>query len=56
MLYRIEMMKRAGLLVRELRHRRAVTQRQLAARMGTTQSAIAALERPGSNPTTRTVA
>jgi transcriptional regulator with XRE-family HTH domain len=49
-------MKSAGLLVRELRHRRAVTQRQLAARMGTTQSAIAALERPGSNPTTQTVA
>jgi transcriptional regulator with XRE-family HTH domain len=46
----------AGKLIRLRRREAGVTQRQLAARMGTTQSAIAALERPGSNPTVRTVA
>jgi transcriptional regulator with XRE-family HTH domain len=46
----------AGRLVRARRHEAGVTQRQLAARMGTTQSAVAALERPGSNPTLRTLA
>jgi transcriptional regulator with XRE-family HTH domain len=43
-------------LVRRERREQGVTQAQLASRMGTTQSAIAALERPGSNPTWRTVA
>jgi transcriptional regulator with XRE-family HTH domain len=46
----------AGELLRAQRRKTGVTQRQLAARMGTTQSAIAALERPTSNPTVRTVA
>ena len=44
------------MLVRSLRHATGITQRQLASRMGTTQSAVAALERPDSNPTLRTVA
>jgi transcriptional regulator with XRE-family HTH domain len=43
-------------MIRELRRHRGVTQRQLATRVGTSQSAIAALERPDSNPTMRTVA
>lgn len=42
-------------LIRSLRAERGVTQRRLASRLGTTQSAIAALERGGSNPTMRTV-
>jgi transcriptional regulator with XRE-family HTH domain len=42
-------------LIRAKRQEAALTQRELAARMGTTQSAIAALERPDSNPTIRTV-
>jgi transcriptional regulator with XRE-family HTH domain len=45
----------AASLIRGLRREANVTQSQLARRMGTTQSAIAALERPGSNPTVRTV-
>jgi transcriptional regulator with XRE-family HTH domain len=49
-------MKLAGPLVRSLRHEAAITQSQLASRMGTTQSAVAALERADSNPTLRTVA
>lgn len=43
-------------LLREERVRAGVTQRQLARRMGTTQPAIAALERAGANVTMRTVA
>jgi transcriptional regulator with XRE-family HTH domain len=43
------------MLIKQLRAAHGVTQRQLASRMGTTQSAIAALERHGSNPTTRTL-
>lgn len=46
----------AGSLVRSLRREAGVTQRQLASRMGTTQSAVAALERRDSNPTVNTVA
>jgi transcriptional regulator with XRE-family HTH domain len=42
-------------LVRGLRQEAGLTQRQLAGRMGTTQSSIAALERTGSNPTVATV-
>jgi transcriptional regulator with XRE-family HTH domain len=49
-------MKLAGPLVRSLRHEAGITQIQLASRMGTTQSAVAALERADSNPTLRTVA
>jgi transcriptional regulator with XRE-family HTH domain len=45
-----------GRLIRALRHEAGITQQQLAGRMGTTQSAIAALERGDSNPTIRTVA
>jgi transcriptional regulator with XRE-family HTH domain len=56
MLYRMMTMTRPGPMVRDLRLGRGVTQKQLAARMGTTQSAIAALERATSNPTTQTVA
>jgi transcriptional regulator with XRE-family HTH domain len=52
----VKAIKQAGPLVRSLRHEAGVTQRHLAARMGTTQSAVAALERPDSNPTLRTVA
>ena len=55
-LYRVNTMKKAaGPLVRSLRHAAGITQRQLALRMGTTQSAVAALERPDSNPTLRTL-
>lgn len=43
-------------LLREERLRAGVTQSQLAHRMGTTQPAIAALERAGANATMRTVA
>ena len=45
-----------GPLISSLRKQAGLTQRQLAGRMGTTQSAIAALEREDSNPTWRTVA
>jgi transcriptional regulator with XRE-family HTH domain len=41
--------------VRNARRRAGLTQTQLAARLGTTQSAIARLETPGSNPTIATV-
>lgn len=37
-------------LIREARQAAGLTQAQLAARMGTTQSAVARLEAPGSNP------
>lgn len=43
-------------LLRAERMRAGITQRQLALRMGTTQPAVAALERRGSNVTMRTVA
>jgi transcriptional regulator with XRE-family HTH domain len=52
----MEAIQRAGELIRIKRRESGVTQRQLAARMGTTQSAVAALERADSNPTVRTVA
>jgi transcriptional regulator with XRE-family HTH domain len=45
-----------GALIRGLRHEAELTQRELAKRMGTTQSAVATLERADSNPTVRTVA
>jgi XRE family transcriptional regulator, fatty acid utilization regulator len=55
MLYRMEAVEPAGTLIRRLRRQSNVTQAQLARRMGTTQSAIAVLERPTSNPTVHTV-
>ena len=45
-----------AVVLRGERVRAGVTQRQLAQRMGTTQSAVAALERRGANVTMRTVA
>ena len=44
-----------SLLLREARARSGITQKQLAARMGTSQSAIAALERADANPTIATL-
>lgn len=41
----------APALVREARRSAGLTQAQLATRLGTTQGAVAQLERPGSNPT-----
>jgi transcriptional regulator with XRE-family HTH domain len=46
----------AGPLIRSLRHEAGLTQQQLAGRMGTTQSAVATLEKASSNPTLRTLA
>ncbi len=40
----------AGQLIRRSRQKAGLTQAELATRMGTTQSAVARLERPGSNP------
>jgi transcriptional regulator with XRE-family HTH domain len=45
----------AASLVRQARTRAGLTQAKLAALMGTTQSAVARLERPGSNPTVATL-
>ena len=42
-------------LIREARRRAGLTQAQLAARLGTTQAAVARLERPGANPTLATL-
>jgi transcriptional regulator with XRE-family HTH domain len=47
---------RGGDLVREARRRSRLTQRQLAERVGTTQSAIARLERGATEPTFERVA
>jgi transcriptional regulator with XRE-family HTH domain len=40
----------AGTLIRRSRLKAGLTQAELAKRMGTTQSAVARVERPGSNP------
>lgn len=48
-------MKVPGLLIRDIRRRAGVTQVQLARRLGTTQPAVAKLERDDSNPTVRTL-
>src|SRR4051794_3154016 len=42
-------------LVREARHGAGLTQAELAERLGLSQAAIARLERPGANPTLRTL-
>jgi transcriptional regulator with XRE-family HTH domain len=42
-------------LVREARRRAGLTQQELAERLGTTQAAVARLERPGANPTISTL-
>jgi transcriptional regulator with XRE-family HTH domain len=42
-------------LIRSARRDAGLTQAELAARLGTTQSVIARLERPGSNPTVATL-
>jgi transcriptional regulator with XRE-family HTH domain len=42
-------------LLREARRRAGLTQAQLAERLGTTQAAVARLERPGANPTISTL-
>lgn len=49
-------MSAAAAIVRRARRQSGLTQAQLAERLGTTQSAIARLERPGSNPTVATLA
>jgi transcriptional regulator with XRE-family HTH domain len=42
-------------LLRDARRRAGLTQQQLALRLGVSQAAIAKLERPGANPTLRTL-
>ena len=44
-----------GTLIRKARRSAGLTQQELARRLGTTQSALARLERPGSNPTVETL-
>ncbi len=46
---------RPDLLIRDARRAAGLTQAQLAARLGVSQSAIAKLEREGSNPTVETL-
>jgi transcriptional regulator with XRE-family HTH domain len=46
---------RGGTLIREARRRAGLTQLELAARLGTTQSAIARIERGGTEPSYRRV-
>lgn len=46
---------RADLLIRDARRAAALTQSELAARLGVSQSAIAKLEREGCNPTVETL-
>lgn len=48
-------MSRAAALIREARTVAGLTQAELAARLGVSQSAIAKLERAGSNPTVETL-
>jgi transcriptional regulator with XRE-family HTH domain len=49
------MAKSPGPLIRDARKAAGLTQAELAARMGTTQSAVARLEGPGSNPSVETL-
>lgn len=46
---------RPNLLIRDARRTAGLTQAELAARLGVSQSAIAKLEREGSNPTVETL-
>lgn len=46
---------RPDLLIRDARRAAGLTQAELAARLGVSQSAIAKLEREGSNPTVQTL-
>jgi transcriptional regulator with XRE-family HTH domain len=46
----------AAAVIRQARTRAGLTQSELATRMGTTQSAVARLERPGSDPRVSTLA
>lgn len=46
---------RSDLLIRDARRAAGLTQSELAARLGVSQSAIAKLERRGSNPTVQTL-
>jgi transcriptional regulator with XRE-family HTH domain len=48
-------MNAAAHLVRDARRAAGLTQAELAQRLGTTQSAIAKLERPAANPTVETL-
>lgn len=48
-------MSLAALAIRRARHSAGLTQTELAVRLRTTQSAVARLERPGSNPTIATL-
>jgi transcriptional regulator with XRE-family HTH domain len=45
----------AASVIRAARRRTGLTQAELARRLGTTQSAVARMERPGSNPTVATL-
>jgi|SRR5215207_3047863 len=45
----------AAVLIRHARRRAGLTQVQLADRLGLSQAAVARLERPGANPTIRTL-
>jgi len=46
---------RPDLLIRDARRAAGLTQAELAARLGVSQSAVAKLEREGSNPTVKTL-
>lgn len=48
-------MSRTATMIREARYEAGLTQAQLATRLGVSQSAIAKLEREGSNPTVETL-
>ena len=48
-------MKQPATMLRDARRARGVTQAELARRLNLSQPAVAALERPGANPTVRTL-
>ncbi len=55
MRYTYGVMPTASEIVRDARRGAFLTQAQMAARLGTTQSAVARLEAPGANPTVETL-